>query len=203
MYKIFSGEKYIVISEKGMKSRTVSAKVIQFESAEQLHQEYKLFASSAKWKELLIIGNEELIWNVFCSLFSYIEAAGGIVRNEKGNVLMIYRNDHWDLPKGKMEKGETAGQAALREVEEECGVKQLNIVKQLPSTYHIFFQKNESMKCTYWFEMTSKDPSKPVPQAEEGIKEAKWMSREEVQKVMKKIYPSLHEVLSFLLSPSP
>ena len=203
MYKIFSGERHILISEREVKSSDISSKVILFESAEQLHKEYKLFTSSPKWKELQIIGNEEHIWNVFCSLFSHIEAAGGIVRNEKEKLLLIYRNDHWDLPKGKMEKGETAGQAALREVEEECGVKQLNIVKQLPSTYHIFFQKRECIKCTYWFEMTSKDTSKPIPQAEEGIKEAKWMSREEVQKVMKKIYPSLHEVLSFVLSPSP
>lgn len=200
MYKVFSGEKCIVIPDREIESGEKDVKLISFISAEELHREYKQFARSSGLKKLIITGEEEKIWNVFCSLFSYIEASGGMVKNEKGELLMIYRNHHWDLPKGKIEKGETSYETALREVREECGVKNLKIVKQLSSTHHIFFQNNECLKRTYWFEMTCNDSAKPIPQTEEGIKDAKWMSKEEVKKIANKIYPSLREVLASTFS---
>jgi|ERR1035437_2668233 ADP-ribose pyrophosphatase YjhB (NUDIX family) len=196
MYKVFSGEKCIMISGKEVKEDEKDVKVIYFKSAEELHREYKQFVRSAGLKKLIIVGDEKIVLKVFRSLFSYIKAAGGLVKNEKDELLMIYRNGHWDLPKGKMEKGETPDETAIREVEEECGVKKLKIVRPLTSSYHIFFKDNkECIKRSYWFEMTCKDSSKPVPQAEEGIKEAKWMSREEVKKIANKVYPSLQEIL--------
>ena len=211
MCKVFSGEKCIVISDspngrirpladKEIKSVEKDVKVISFISTEELHRAYKQFIHSSILKKLIVIGEEERTWSTFRSLFSYIEASGGIVKNEKGELLMIYRNRHWDLPKGKMEKGETPDETALREVEEECGVKNLKIVKQLSSTHHIFFQNNECVKRTYWFEMTCKDTAKPTPQEEEGIKEAKWMSKDDVKKIANRIYPSLHEVLASTFS---
>jgi len=197
MYKIFSGEKSIVISEKELKVDDKDEKRIYYSSSEELHKEYKQFAHSSKLKNLVIVGEEEVVWKVFRSLFSYIKAAGGLVKNDKDELLMIYRNKHWDLPKGKMEKGETPDETAIREVEEECGVKKLKITKSLTSSYHIFFKANkECMKRSYWFDMTCHDSGKPVPQAEEGIKEAKWMSRDEVKKIVNKVYPSLLEVLN-------
>lgn len=196
MYKVFSGEKCIQISSAEVKAEEKGLKVISFKSAEELHKEYKQFARSNVLKKLVIVGDEEKVWKVFRSLFSYIEAAGGVVKNEKDELLMIYRNKHWDLPKGKMEKGESPDETALREVEEECGVKKLVITKPLESSCHIFFlNRKECMKCTYWFEMTCRDSAKPVPQAEEGILEAKWMSKAEVKKIESKIYPSLLAVL--------
>jgi 8-oxo-dGTP pyrophosphatase MutT (NUDIX family) len=196
MYKVFSGEKCIVISSKEVKSDAKSSKVITFSSAEALHGEYKSFEKS-KLKTLILVGDEEQAWKVFRSLFSYIEAAGGLVLNTKRELLMIYRNRHWDLPKGKMEKGESPDQTALREVEEECGVSKLKIVKPLSSSYHIFFQNgNNCIKRTYWFEMTCADTSKLVPQKEEGIEEAKWQNKVEVKKIVGKVYLSLQEVLT-------
>jgi ADP-ribose pyrophosphatase YjhB (NUDIX family) len=200
MYKVFSGEKCIMISDKEMKSDAKSSKVISFLSAEALHGEYKLFERSSKLKTLVVLGEEEQAWTVFCSLFSYIEAAGGLVLNPKDELLMIYRNKHWDLPKGKMEAGESPDQTALREVEEECGVKKLKVVKPLASTHHIFFQnRNNCIKRTYWFEMTCNDSAKLVPQKEEGIEEAKWMSKAEAKKIVGKVYLSLREVLGSIL----
>lgn len=198
MYEVFSGEKSILISAVEVKTEGKNVKQIHFKSAEELHKEYKQFMRSSVQKKLIIVGEEEVVWKVFRSLFSYIEAAGGLVKNEKGELLMIYRNKFWDLPKGKMEKGESQDETAMREVEEECGVKKLKIVRPLLSTYHVFFKENkECMKCSHWFEMICHDQTKPVPQAEEGIKEAKWMSEAEVKKVMNKVYPSLREILSF------
>lgn len=196
MYKVFSGEKCILISASEVRGDPKSSKAVVFTSAEELHKEYKQFMRSAKLQTLNVVGDVSRAWKVFRSLFSYIEAAGGLVVNPRGELLMIYRNRHWDLPKGKMEAGESPAQTAVREVEEECGVKGLTIVRPLISTYHIFYlNKNDCMKCTYWFEMTSKDTAKPTPQKEEGIQEAKWMSKEEVKKAMSKVYDSLQEVL--------
>ena len=196
MYKVFSGEKCIVISSREVKRDVKTSKVVVFSSAEALHKEYGLFIRASKLKTLYITGDEEKSWRVFRSLFSYIEAAGGLVLNSKGELLMIYRNGHWDLTKGKMEKGETPDQTAVREVEEECGIKQLKIVEPLISTYHIFSQnRNNCIKRTYWFEMTSKDTATPKAQEEEGIEEAKWMPAGELKKVMGKVYLSLQEVL--------
>jgi ADP-ribose pyrophosphatase YjhB (NUDIX family) len=200
MYKVFSGEKCIIVSAKEVKSDLRTTKVIPFSSAEALHSEYKAFERSSKLKTLIVIGDEEHTWRVFRSLFSYIEAAGGLVINTRGELLMIYRNKHWDMPKGKMEEGESPDQTALREVEEECGVKKLKIIRPLPSTYHIFFQnKNNCIKRTYWFEMECKDTAKPTAQKEEGITEAEWMSKSEVKKITSKVYLSLREVLESFL----
>lgn len=197
MYKVFLGEKSIMISRKAVDVDAKNTRVIIFKSAEDLHKEYIRFARSLHLKKLIVIGNEERAWRVFRSLFAYIEAAGGVVKNEKGNLLMIYRNKRWDLPKGKMEKDERPDQTALREVEEECGLKNLKIIRKLMLTHHIFHQdKNQWIKRTYWYEMSCKDTSRPKPQAEEGILKAEWMSKNEVQKIRNKIYPSLQEVLS-------
>ena len=196
MYKVFAGEKCILISSKEAAGDEKSVKTVSFQSAEELHKEYKAFSKQSRIKKLIVTGDVETVWKVFRSLFTYIEAAGGAVKNEKGHLLMIYRNRHWDLPKGKMEKGESPAITAIREVEEECGVKKLRIVKQLPSTQHIFFLKNECIKRTYWYEMICMDSAKPKPQAEEGIKEAKWLSKEEVKKITNKVYPSLREILT-------
>ncbi len=189
-----------MISLKEIKSDAKSSKVISFTSAEALHEEYKQFERSSKFQTLIVVGDEEQTWTVFRSLFSYIEAAGGIVLNSKGDLLMIYRKQHWDLPKGKMEAGESPDQTALREVEEECGIKKLKIVRPLASTYHIFFQNNNNcIKRTYWFEMSCQDTVKPTPQKEEGILEAKWMSKTEVKKIVGKVYLSLRDVLDNIL----
>jgi len=197
MIKVFLGDKSVLISSAQMKGDHKSTKKIVFESAEVLHREYKHFSRSSSIKCLIISGDEGVVWPVFRSLFAYIEASGGVVRNGVGDLLMIYRNRRWDLPKGRMEKGETPDQTALREVEEECGVKQLKIGRQLMSTHHVFFQnKHEWIKRTYWYEMTCSDTSKPSPQAEEGIVKAEWMKGSEVRKVWNKIYPSLQEVLT-------
>lgn len=196
MYKVFSGEKCILISSKYADGDERSVKVIVFKSAEELHKEYKAFSKQSRFKKLIVTGEEEVTWKIFRSLFTYIEASGGAVKNEKEHLLMIYRNRHWDLPKGKMEKGESPAITAIREVEEECGIKNLRIVKKLPPTYHIFFLKNECIKHTHWYEMICKDSAQPKPQSEEGIKEAKWLTKEEVKEITNKVYPSLREILT-------
>src|SRR2546423_15511490 len=99
MYKIFSGEKCIIIQKEKVEVKSEKEKLIVFLSSKELHNEYKQFSHSSLLKTLIIVGEEAMIWKTFCSLFSYIEAAGGLVKNENDELLMIYRNVHWDLPK--------------------------------------------------------------------------------------------------------
>jgi ADP-ribose pyrophosphatase YjhB (NUDIX family) len=125
-----------------------------------------------------------------------IEAAGGRVKNDKGGLLMIFRNDKWDLPKGKIEKGESPEAAAVREVEEECGIEKLTIVRPLSPTYHTYRHKEEIvLKKTYWYEMRCADNRKLTPQVEEGISEVKWMGEKEVERALENTFHSIVDVI--------
>ena len=112
----------------------------------------------------------EKLMKKFKQLIPTIKAGGGIVYNQEGKVLLIKRNGKWDLPKGKKEKGENIATCALREVEEETGVKKLLIQRFRTITYHIFKRdKQYFLKETYWYDMTTTYKKKLVPQTEEGI----------------------------------
>lgn len=125
-----------------------------------------------------------------------IKAAGGLVRNAKGNYLFIFRNKKWDLPKGKVEKDEKMKDAALREVEEECGVKILTNDEKLCKTYHAYqLDNNLVLKKTNWYSMTVKGEPKLIPQKEEGITKANWLSKLELSPVLKNTYPAIVQVL--------
>ena len=97
----------------------------------------------------------------------------------------IHRQGIWDLPKGKLEKGETIKNAAIRECEEECGIKQLTITKQLSSSFHLYkYKKGFALKQSYWFYMKSDYSKKLTPQIEEDIDEVKWFSKHEIETII-------------------
>jgi 8-oxo-dGTP pyrophosphatase MutT (NUDIX family) len=136
-------------------------------------------------------------FNTIKNIYTIMEAAGGLVFNSSGQLLMIYRNDRWDLPKGKIEKDERSDNAAMREVEEECGVSQLSITKQGLTTYHTYpYKEKRILKCTYWYHMICNDATPPQPQHEEGISEAKWMDRNELRSAMAQSYASVIYLLT-------
>ena len=125
-----------------------------------------------------------------------IKAAGGLVRNAEGKYLFIFRNKRWDLPKGKVEKGEKMKEAGLREVEEECGVTIASNNEKLCRTYHIYELGNKIvLKKTNWYDMTVKGVPNLVPQKEEGITKAEWLGANELDKVLDNTYPLILEVL--------
>jgi 8-oxo-dGTP pyrophosphatase MutT (NUDIX family) len=119
-----------------------------------------------------------------------------LVANAKGEYLFIFRNKKWDLPKGKVEKGEKMKVAAVREVEEECGVKIEKRNDRVCKTYHVYEMGNELvLKRTNWYYMTVKGNPKLVPQVEEGITEAVWVPPHEVKTKIKNTYPLIIDVL--------
>ena len=142
----------------------------------------------------------EKLFQNFRSAFLQIDAAGGVVKRD-GKLLFIFRNGKWDLPKGKIDEGESIETAALREVEEECGITNHSIVKALPSTYHIYkspYKKTLGQwvfKETYWFEMEYNGSETPVPQQEEGITEVRWVHPNELGEVLGNTYENLKALI--------
>jgi 8-oxo-dGTP pyrophosphatase MutT (NUDIX family) len=121
-----------------------------------------------------------------------IIAAGGLVYNEKKEILFIHRKGRWDLPKGKVDKGETHEQGAIREVEEETGVKDLEIKRFIDTTYHILKRNGKyKLKETYWYEMYTEYDGELVPQTNEDIKKAKWKNFQKSQKAVHKSYENI------------
>ncbi len=132
------------------------------------------------------------LYKDFKSHFKFIKAAGGIVVNDKGKLLVIERNGITDLPKGKVEKGESIKEAAIREVKEECGINNLIIKKKAKPSYHIFYKNHKRiLKKTYWFYMEYHGNEKPVPQTAENISSVKWCNKKSVHNLSKKTYRSL------------
>ena len=127
--------------------------------------------------------------------FKMAPAAGGIVEKD-GKFVTIVRNGIPDLPKGHIEKGESPENAALREVQEETGIGKLQIIKELPSTWHCYQVGDEwRLKRTYWYLMNTTEAIQPKPQTEEGISEIKLVGNEDIEAFLKNTFRSICEIL--------
>lgn len=203
MYKVFFNDSFIQFDadvKKSFKNNILpEPNSLNFISVNQFINEIEVAHSPLQF--FIPARNPEIVWKQFRSYFTEIPAAGGLVKNTAGEFLFIRRLGVWDLPKGKIEKKETAGMAAVREVEEECGLSTLKPVRQLGSTFHIYrspylpAESNLVLKETKWFLMEYSGNEKPVPQTEEDIVEVRWVNSEELDEVMKNTYSSLREFL--------
>lgn len=146
---------------------------------------------------IIYVDDLESVFNQFKENFKLVKAAGGVVKNEEDKTLFIHRLGKWDLPKGKMEKGEKIEETAIREVEEECGITGLRLGKPLNDTFHMYRTKNNIvLKQTHWFEMTTSFNGKLTPQTEEGITDVEWLSNNDIQeKALKNTYSSIATLL--------
>ena len=141
--------------------------------------------------------NTETECNNYTMGMEIIEAAGGMVLNIQGDVLMIFRRGFWDLPKGKIDPGESTEICAIREVQEETGINRLEIIEKLQVTYHTYTLGNKTiLKPSHWFKMIHTDNEKTIPQTEEDITEIRWMNQKEVTAILNKSYESISELLS-------
>ncbi|WP_034057437.1 NUDIX hydrolase [Lacinutrix jangbogonensis] len=154
--------------------------------------------SNKKIKSIRFIHHtEKNILKKFLRKLPNVIAGGGKVYNKQKEILFIYRNNKWDLPKGKAEKKESIENTALREVEEETGVSGLQIVKPLETTYHIF-RRNEKfkIKITHWFEMTTGFNGELLPQEEEGITKVEWLNHEKANQALSNSYANIKRLLN-------
>lgn len=147
-------------------------------------------------EQIRVVGNTELNWQNFFSFYKLIEAAGGLVSNADCDWLFIHRNGMWDLPKGKLETGESIEECAVREVAEECGIVEPTIIKPLTPTFHTYeLNAKRILKKTYWYVMKSDDNSELIPQTEEGISEVKWVTTAEAKELAEHSFGSIQEVI--------
>ncbi len=138
----------------------------------------------------------EELWKDFKDHYRVLEAAGGLVYNFARQWLLIFRRDHWDLPKGKIDPGETPEEAAVREVQEETGLKMLELGDSLPTTYHTYRDKKNrrALKVTHWYRMNTPE-THLVPQVEEDIEQAVWMSQNQFFTEERVVYPNILTLL--------
>ena len=128
-----------------------------------------------------------------------VNAGGGLVTNNKGEFLLIRRSGLWDLPKGHQEPGEPIEETAVREVEEETGLKGLVLGKFIRVTDHTYFRNEKwHLKHTWWYSMTCSEGCNLVPQTEEGITEVRWVAKTELKELLQETYPTIVEVFRSL-----
>ena len=197
MYKVFFNQKPIFLTTE-LVSQTDRTPVmfIKFSSPENIVKALK-----SKKTECLYLYHqkEDKLWMHFLRHFPIVEAAGGLVRHQDGRFLFIYRNEKWDLPKGRIEKNEPIRIAAVREVEEETGVDGLEIVKPLIETFHVFNRNGKyKLKKTFWFEMKTALTSTLTPQLDEGIEQAVWVFEKEIPLKFENAYENIKQVYGSL-----
>ena len=194
MYKVFYNQKPINFTTVlGKNTKNTPLFFIKYANANSITKALK---DKTVTEVYLYHSNPDKFEKHFFRTFPFVEAAGGLVQHQDGRFLFIYRNNKWDLPKGKIEKNETLIKAAKREVSEETGVTDLEVKRPLPITYHIYNANGKfKVKKTYWFLMKSKFNGSLLPQLEENIKMAVWKGINEIPKLMENAYENIKIIL--------
>ena len=186
---IYVGDKPIILTSKIEKETDFKSFLLKTVNIEKVIK--LLNKTDLKAVHLIHKKEEKLLKHLFKKL-RVVTAAGGMVFNDKDEILFIYRKKRWDLPKGKTEKNETIEASAIREVEEETGVEGLKVTKFLQKTYHIFKRKGRfRLKVTYWYEMRTSYEGELRPETKEGIEKAKWKDLKKSQKALQKSYANI------------
>ncbi|MEM8508939.1 MAG: NUDIX domain-containing protein [Bacteroidota bacterium] len=188
MYKVFVNELPLILTSQPLPNAKGNVFTLDKDSIE-----YAITSLSKNLlKEAFIYEPGNDILEKFTSKIPMVVAAGGLVKNKKGKILFIFREGKWDLPKGKLDKGESIEAAAIREVEEETGVAQLEVKRYLQTTYHIFRRSGQyRLKKVYWFEMYTAYDGKLIAQEDEGITAVKWKGPKKVEKALKNSYKNI------------
>ena len=179
---------------------TEARKVAEF-SYDNISEALTFLDSQDAVAALIIDTDVDPLIQTLASRFTKITAAGGIVRNEANEILLIQRRGFWDLPKGKLEKGEAIPTCAVREVEEETGLVDVQLLDFACNTYHLYNMFNQDvLKTTYWYNMKVKGEQQLQPQLEEDITEIKWVKTEDLPIYLTSTFETIKDVLSTALS---
>ena len=189
MYEVFVNESPLILTNKRPDKSNGSLFSMDGDS---ILKAIEKLAKGKLDKAYLYHPDGDKILKMFRHKIPVVVAGGGFVVSPKGKVLFIYRNGKWDLPKGKVDKGESIENAAIREVEEETGVSGLAIERFLRTTYHIFKRNGEyRLKETHWFVMSTSFTGKLVAEKSEGISKVKWKGRRKTKKALKNSYANI------------
>ncbi|MFL9842955.1 NUDIX hydrolase [Flavobacterium rhizosphaerae] len=189
MYKVFVNDKPLFLTDRVEKETDFQMFLLESVDIEQL---IKNIFNNKVGKASLYYPDARVILKKLKEKIPAAKAGGGLVRNTKGEVLFIFRNGKWDLPKGGTEKGEDIEDTAVREVEEETGCKGLKITKKLQKTYHIFKRNGQyKLKITHWFEMKTSYEGKLTGQANEGIEQVAWLNPEQIKEALTNSYENI------------
>ena len=194
MYKLYFSDKVIIIDDDASK---YGAQEVTFVTpSDPSIEKAKLLQKVQNTKRWVMITDDvEALYRAVTESFPQIEAAGGLVENERGEILMIFRHTRWDLPKGKLEACEAINECAVREVEEECGITGMELGRRLEITSHFYRLEGEwMMKKTTWYAMRYRGNEKPVPQVEEDITAIEWVSPGKLDGYLKTTYPTIVDV---------
>lgn len=199
MYRIYINETALIISE------FVPEGLGNFQNIEPQTFVFRDFYKQAKKNGpqicLILVDNAKDYFRKLRKGYQVIKAAGGLVANPDQEYLFIFRKGKWDLPKGKLDEGEKTKVAAVREVEEECGIKVGSLSEKLTNTWHVYEERGQVIfKKTSWYHMEA-PKQKLIPQLEEDITDARWMSKDDFESIQKNTYPTISNIIELLKSP--
>ena len=200
MYKVFFNDRKVFLTDDFQKHFNVNYGLFyKYQNKGELEELLGFYRNLKKIDTLYIFHSDiEELRNTFRACYLNINAAGGLVRNKEGKILIIKRRNRWDLPKGKSDAEESIQQTAIREVTEECGISNIEITQPLLSTYHTYTINDKPvLKKTTWFEMLYSGNLEPVPQIKEHITEVKWFDKSELGEVVKNTYQLIVDVFRY------
>lgn len=189
MYKVFVNDAPLILTSR--LSETVNGNYFLLNGT-AINDAIKALMKNKIEEAFIYHPNTEEILKKFTKKIPLVVAAGGVVTNPEGKVLFIYRNDKWDLPKGKIDKGESLEECAIREVMEETGVKDLVIENFLRTTYHIFKRNGKyKLKEVHWYAMKTAYDGKLKGEKKEGIVKVKWKGPRKIRKALENSYTNI------------
>ncbi len=205
-YKIYiNGRSVFLTTSEGMRELGIHADktthVAFYIGKKKAIKQYLDLLDKNKEVSTVVLYHDDLpaLWNDFKSCFTLLEAAGGYVQNDQSEILVFYRRGSWDMPKGKIDPGETPEQAAIREVQEETGLIHLDLGELIGHTYHTYEQKGTRiLKKTWWYRMLTTD-RQLIPQTEEDIEQILWVEPRVWLAQGPVVYPNIRDVIESAL----
>jgi len=196
MYKVFINNKRLILANSKEIIDYGDATVVCLKKPETVNaaiRNHLLKSSTADF--VVLSADDKKLIETFESNYEVRTAAGGFVWNEKNELLMIFREAHWDLAKGHLDEGESIKECAMREVAEETGVSNLEIETPIGISRHIYEYKGRMvLKTTHWFQMKSMSNEKLIPQTEEGIEKVEWVPQNKIEDYFNQSWESLRDV---------
>ena len=198
MKTIFFNQRAMILCREGERAEKDPEAVIVIDSGDDtiLANAVNTIDTGSGIRRLYVLcDNPELTYERLRKLFTEVDAAGGLICNDLGEFLLIFRNGMWDLPKGKREKGESTAENAVREVMEECGIPAPELGELICVTDHTYHRDGQFvLKHTYWYSMSVRSDVVTKPQTEEGITQTAWVPAGKIGEYAGQTYPSINEV---------